>query len=119
MKSARFQFESELLGVGRDGELGGRISAQISAGRFASQRTDVDEVGVRLEEVWGGRGGAADGCEQIYIQQTLEIFGRGVERRTAHREAGVVDEDIQSTELVHSLGEEVFDSGLLCDVGDD
>src|SRR5690348_4878334 len=84
MQALRTELQSELLRIGRDGKLGGRVRTDVARRRLAGQRTDVDHMAVTRQQVWKGRLRATHQGHDVQIEQLAKVVRRSVGNRATH-----------------------------------
>ena len=113
----------EAFGEAGEGELAGDVGEEVRDGDFAADGGDVDDGGAAAaafllrEHVWEGGLDGVEGGVEVGVHGAGEGFEGLVLEGADLDDAGVVDEDIDSTEVVAGLVDDVSGLGGVGEVG--
>jgi len=103
----------------RDAALARGVGRDSDPPLKAQQRGDVDDLagGVARDHVAGGALAQLEDARQIHLEDLLPIGQRDILSGTAMDRAGVVDEDIDASEVIFDLAEELQCARFTSEVG--
>ena len=102
------------------GELAGRVFAAVRHAAMPEDRTDVDhDRTIALLQQRQREPDHLDGGEEIHFHQAADPIGVGVDEQTHRADAGVVDQNIQTAELLSGGVDRPLPDGPVGYVADD
>src|SRR5262249_43599602 len=99
--------------------LGRPVSRAVGDGDYGARGRGHDPAFPALEQVWPGGLDQPQGAVEVDRHVAVELVGRGLSKRKATIDAGVVDDDVQSTKRINRRGDYSFRSlRYILDAGD-
>jgi hypothetical protein len=98
--------------------LGDGVGADVGSGHLAHDRADVDEHAATAPVEEGeDRPRAIDVAEEVRLDDAAKVDDRRVFEPGEESDGGIVDPDVDPTEMLQSTPSQVVDSRLVGDVG--
>ena len=96
------------------------VRDEAAVAQTADRRGDVDDGALTgVEEVRRRRPAEHERRRDVEVERALEEPGARVEERSGHRAARVVDHDVDASELLHRLPDDVDERVVVVHVGGD